>query len=107
MKELLERFKEEKLPMVKDSDGVEDAFDEFWTLEKKKAFKELSENENLNFEKLVAIVSEYLFTGKPPQRDEVIKLMNERPSLKDRKPASKRIKTKIIGFVETFIKGMG
>ena len=71
-KELLERFIEENLPMVKDSDGVEDAFDEFWTLEKKKAFKELSENENLDFEKLVAIVSEYLFTGKAPQRDEVI-----------------------------------
>ena len=106
-KEFLERFIEENLPLVKDSDGVEDAFDEFWTLEKKKAFKELSENENLDFEKLVAIVSEYLFTGKAPQRDEVIKLMNERPSLKDRKPAAKRIKSKIIAFVETFIEGMG
>jgi len=39
--------------------------------------------------------------------DEVIALMNERPSLKERASASKRITAKIVSFVETFIEGMG
>jgi len=39
--------------------------------------------------------------------DEVISLMNEIPSLKERASASKRITTKIVDFVETFNEGMG
>ncbi len=105
-KELIERFIEENLPLVADSDNVVDAFDAFWTNEKKKAIKELSNKENLNYEQLVEVVSNYLFTQKEPMRDEVITLMNERPSLKDRATASNRIINKIVGFVETFIDGM-
>jgi len=106
-KELIERFIEENLPLVGNSDNIEDAFDTFWTSEKKKAIKKISIDENLNYENLISIVSNYLFTQKQPQRDEVIALMNERPSLKERASASKRITAKIIDFVHTFIEGMG
>lgn len=63
--------------------------------------------ENLDFQKLVDVVSTYLFTMKEPRADELIQLMNERPKLKERASASARIKTKIMDFVETFIEGMG
>lgn len=106
-KELIERFIDENMPMVRNSDDVENAFDDFWTQEKKKAFKDLSQSENLDFEKLVDLVSKYLFTRKEPLRDNLIKLMNERPGLKDRAKAAERIKSKIFAFVETFIEGMG
>lgn len=56
-KELIERFIDENLPMLRKEDSVDDAFDSFWTLEKKKAFKELSDKENLDFQKLVDLVS--------------------------------------------------
>jgi len=42
-----------------------------------------------------------------PLRDEVIGIMNERPSLRQRASLSERITTKIIDFVKTFIDGMG
>ncbi|MCR9171095.1 MAG: type I restriction endonuclease subunit R [bacterium] len=106
-KELIERFIEENLPMVRKEDSVEDAFDAFWTAEKKRAFKEVSERENLDFQKLVDVVQTFLFTKKEPRADELIELMNERPKLKERARASKRIKAKIMDFVETFIEGMG
>ncbi|MDT8413101.1 MAG: type I restriction endonuclease subunit R [Vicingaceae bacterium] len=106
-KELIEKFIDENLPLVTDSDNVVDAFDVFWTTEKKKAIKELSIEENLNYEQLVEVVSNYLFTQKEPLRDDVIALMNERPSLNERASSSNRIITKIIDFVETFIDGMG
>ena len=67
----------------------------------------MSKDENLNYNNLVNTVSNYLFTQKEPMRDEVISLINERPSLKERKSISKRITDKIVQFVETFIDGMG
>ena len=106
-KELIERFIEENLPLVTNSDQIEDAFETFWTTEKKKAIQKLSKDENLNYNNLVNTVINYLFTQKEPMRDEVISLINERPSLKERKSISKRITDKIVQFVETFIDGMG
>src|SRR5665648_732918 len=106
-KELIERFIDENLPLVTNSDNIEDAFETFWTIEKKKAIQQLSKDENLNYTDLVTTVSNYLFTQKEPMRDEVISLMKERPSLKERASISKRIARKIVEFVETFIEGMG
>jgi len=40
-------------------------------------------------------------------RDEVIAVMKERPSLKNRASSSERIITKIKDFINTFIEGMG
>lgn len=84
-----------------------DEFETFWTVEKKKALKVLSKEENLDFKKLIDVISNYLFTEKVPLRDEVIGIMNERPSLRQRASLSERITTKIIDFVKTFIDGMG
>lgn len=106
-KELIEKFISQNMPSISDSDNIESAFDVFWTNEKKKAIRQLSDEEDLDYTNLVATVSQYLFTQKKPLRDEVIALMNSRPSLKERATASKRITSKIMGFVETFIEGMG
>jgi type I restriction enzyme R subunit len=106
-KELIERFISENLPFVSDVDNLPDAFDQYWTVEKKKAVKALSQEENMDYQRLVEVISNYLFTQKEPMRDEVIAAMNERPSLKQRASASKRVISKIVDFVETFINGMG
>jgi type I restriction enzyme R subunit len=106
-KELIEKFIEENLPLIRDSDLVVTEFDTFWTAEKKKAINNLSQEENLDFKRLVDIISNYLFTQKEPLRDEVIAVMNERPSLKNRAYSSARIITKIKDFINTFIEGMG
>ena len=106
-KELIEKFINENLPSISDSDKIEEAFEAFWTNEKKKAFRLLSDEEDLKYDDLVKTVSSYLFTQKEPLRDEIISLMNQRPSLRDRSRVSQRIKDKILGFVETFIVGMG
>ncbi|MFT7233888.1 MAG: type I restriction enzyme R subunit, partial [Cyclobacteriaceae bacterium] len=106
-KKLIEKFIDQNLKKISDGDDIETSFDDFWTHEKKKAFKLLSDEEDLHYDRLVVTVSDYLFTHKAPLRDEVIALMKHRPSLKDRGSASNRIKDKIVDFVETFIEGMG
>lgn len=105
-KELIEKFINENLPSVGKSENIESAFDTFWTSEKKKAIKQLSADEELDYNKLVTTVSNYLFTQKEPLRDEAISLMKNRPSLKDRATSANRIISKIVNFVETFIEGM-
>ncbi|MCK0159038.1 type I restriction endonuclease subunit R [Allomuricauda sp. F6463D] len=106
-KELIEKFITENLPLITDSDMVANEFESFWTVEKKKAILELAKEENLDYQKLVDLVSNYLFTEKEPLRDEIITVMNERPSLRDRATSSDRVLGKVKDFVETFIDGMG
>ncbi|WP_108422844.1 type I restriction endonuclease subunit R [Flagellimonas amoyensis] len=106
-KELIEKFIEENLPLITDSELVANEFESFWTVEKKKAILGLAKEEGLEYNKLVDLVSNFLFTEKEPLRDEIIAVMHERPSLKDRATSSGRILNKIKDFIETFIDGMG
>lgn len=106
-KELIEKFIEENLPLITDSELVANEFESFWTIEKKKAILKLAKEENLDYQKLVDLVSNYLFTEKEPLRDEIIEVMKERPSLRDRATSSERVLGKVKDFVETFIEGMG
>lgn len=105
-KDLIEKFMIENLPMITDVDSMQEYFDSFWNTEKQKAIDTISNDENLDNTKLQDIIGKYLFTQKPPLRDEVISTMNERPSLKERASVSERILNKIISFVETFIDGI-
>lgn len=105
-RELVERFIKEHLPSIADSDDVEEVFETFWTEERKKALDAISEEERLNPDKLEKVIGNYLFTEKKPMRDEVIAMMEKRPSLKERGPTAERLINRVLSFVETFISGM-
>lgn len=105
-RELIERFIQENLPHIEDSDNVPDEFASYWSIERMAAIENLSNEENLNSEKLQEVIGNYLFTEKTPLRDEIIGMLNEKPSLKERKTIAERVTEKIIGFVETFISGI-
>ncbi|NER09987.1 type I restriction enzyme, R subunit [Muriicola jejuensis] len=105
-KELIEKFIEENLPLITDSEQVYEEFERFWTREKEKSILQLSQEENLDSEKVQAVISNYLFTQKEPLRDELIAAMNERPGLRERASAAKKIMAKIREFIETFVEGI-
>lgn len=105
-RELIEKFIRENLPEISDSDEIPDEFDNFWTEERKQALIRLSEEENLDADRLEEVIGNYLFTEKKPMRDEVISLLNKRPSLKERGTLAERITSRILSFVETFINGI-
>ncbi len=105
-RELIERFIQENLPIIEDSDDIPDQFAEYWSKEKILALENLSNDENLNSEKLQKLIGNYLFTEKKPLRDDIIEMMNHRPSLKERKTVAERVTEKILGFVDTFINGI-
>lgn len=105
-RELIEKFLEDNLLSVDDEDNVEDAFYNFVESERVREIDELSTSENLDSEKLELLIKDYLFTEKEPLTKDVIDLMKQRPSLKERKNAAERITSKIKKYVETFINGL-
>ena len=106
-RELIEQFINNNLPLVEDSDAIPEAFEQYWLLEQRKAIDKLVEEENLKSQELERVIGDYIFTEKKPMRDDVIGMLNERPSLKERATTSERIIGKIYDFVETFISGIG
>ncbi|MBK0403046.1 hypothetical protein I5M27_08605 [Adhaeribacter sp. BT258] len=81
-------------------------FKTYWEVERKDALIRLSQEENLDVIKLEEVIGNYLFTEKKPMRDEVIGMINDRPTLKERGTVAERITSRILSFVETFINGI-
>lgn len=106
-RELIEQFINNNLPLVEDSDAIPEAFEQYWLLEQRKAIDKLVDEENLKSQELEKVIGDYIFTEKKPMRDDVIGMLNERPSLKERATTSERIIGKIYDFVDTFISGIG
>jgi len=106
-RELIEKFIQENLPVIKDSDDIPDAFDKFWSEEQQKAFKQIVKEENLSAEKTEKIIEDYLFAEREPLRDELLELIEgDKPTILERKKVGDRLLKKILGFVDTFINGI-
>ena len=105
-KELIERFIAEHFPNIPADRDVGDAFEDYWDEERKRAIRTISSDEGLNQDGLETVIGQYLFTEKPPMRDEVIGIMNNRPGLRERGTVAERIIEKIKDFVATFIDGV-
>ena len=106
-RELIERFIDENLPNIEDSDNIPEEFEKFWNKERVKYIDKLVEEENIDKDKLEKVIGDYMFTEKVPLRDDLIDMLHKRPSLKERSSTSKRLKNRIVDFVETYNTGVG
>ena len=59
--------------------------EEFWTAERLELLQGLTDDYKFKFEESKTAIEEYLFTDKDPLPDEAIGILQERPSLKERK----------------------
>jgi type I restriction enzyme, R subunit len=106
-RELIEKFIQENLPVLEDTDDIPEAFDKFWNEEQQKAFIQLVKDENLSADKTEKIIEDYLFAEREPLRDEVLELIEgDKPTVLERKKVGDRILSRILDFVDTFINGM-
>lgn len=105
-KELIERFIADHFANIPADQDVGDAFEDYWDEERKRAIQTISEDEGLNPDGLEKVIGDYLFTEKPPMRDDVIGIMNKRPGLRERGTVAERVINKIRDFVTTFIDGV-
>lgn len=106
-RELIEKFIQESLPHIEDTDTIPEEFEKFWAVEQEKPLQELVRTENLSEEKTERLIENYLFTEREPLRKEILDLRKEgRPSVLKSKEIGDRILNKIIGFVDTFVNGI-
>src|SRR5690554_2614863 len=106
-RELIERFIEENLPVIEDTDTITEEFEKFWTEEQQKAFDAFVNEEQLSAEKTEKLIEDYLYAEREPLRDELLDLIEgEKPSVLKRKSIGDRLLNKVVDFVETFINGM-
>ncbi|QXP74664.1 type I restriction endonuclease subunit R [Tenacibaculum sp. AHE15PA] len=103
---LIEKFIQNNLPKINDSEAIEDEFKNYWQLETKKALQDLSKAEALKQDKVEDIINDFLFTGRMATEDEVIEALEKQPSVLQRESISTRITEKIKDFVKTFINGV-
>lgn len=75
-------------------------FDEetFWTEANCQALQDFAEAENLKVDDLKEVVNEYLFSEKPPLRDDIARTMVERPKLSEFKTVVPNLTDRIMAF---------
>jgi type I restriction enzyme R subunit len=106
-KELIEKFIRENMPVILDTDDIPQEFEKFWTVEQEKAFLKMVEEEKLSKEKTQTLIENYLYSEQEPMRDEILELLvEEKPTLLQRRTTGERILKRIMDFVETFINGI-
>ncbi|MFV0571304.1 MAG: type I restriction endonuclease subunit R [Xanthomarina gelatinilytica] len=106
-RELIEKFIQDNLPQIEDSDTIPQEFEKFWTEQQQKAFETFVKEENLSSEKTQKLIEDYLYAERKPLRDELLGLIEgDKPSVLKRKSIGDRILQKVVNFVETFINGM-
>lgn len=106
-RELIEKFIQESLPHIDDTDIIPEEFEKFWSEEQEKALQDLVKTENLSDEKTEKLIENYLFTEREPLRKEILDLRIEgRPSVLKSKEVGDRILNKILDFVDTFVNGI-
>ena len=106
-RELIEKFIEDNLPSIDDSETIPQEFEKFWSKEQQKAFEVFVKEENLSSDKTQKLIEDYLYAEREPLRDELLDLIEgDKPNVLKRKSIGDRILNKVVNFVETFINGM-
>ncbi|WP_425629392.1 type I restriction endonuclease subunit R [Cellulophaga lytica] len=106
-RELIEKFIEDNLPAIDDSETIPQEFEKFWSKEQQKAFEVFVKEENLSSDKTQKLIEDYLYAEREPLRDELLDLIEgDKPNVLKRKSIGDRILKKVVNFVETFINGM-
>lgn len=106
-RELIQKFIDSTLPGLSSSAEIPESFEEFWEQERVSAFENLCKEEQLDAEKLKAVVDRYVYTGTKPLPDpDVIQLIKRPLKLAERGPTRTRVLEKIVNYVQTFIHGI-
>ena len=89
-RELIEKFIDDNLKHLGDSDDVPEAFDEFWNTEKEKSFIAMCKEEDVDPDSMNKIIGDYLYSNQTIQTDDVIQSLNTAPKLLERKPIAEK-----------------
>ena len=101
-RELIEKFINENLMQIDDENSIDDEFDKFLDIEKTTAFKKLCEEENLDCDAVQKVIDRYLYDERKPLTSDIVKTLNFKPKLLERRKVIPRVLEKIVKFIEKF-----
>jgi len=105
-RELIEKFIDQNIPELENSDNVEQAFEDFWDAEKDAALEKLVRDEGLDKEKFIKLVEDFVWSERKPRRDAIVQTMQNQPKILEREPLINRVMRKFNQFIATFIEGV-
>jgi len=101
-RDLITRFIDQKLPMLRPEEDVRAAFAAYWSNERDAAFARFCVDEKLEPAALTSLIGQMAYTGKDPLGDEVIAALTEKPSILKRRKTIDRIVAGMKGLLATF-----
>jgi type I restriction enzyme R subunit len=103
-KDLIQKFIEENLPHIGQSEDVEKAFVKFWDSEKSNALKEIAKEEKIPLGKLESLIGDYLYSQRLPNGQEIVEMLpeNQQPKIRERQNFIDRVKTAIQDIIDVF-----
>jgi type I restriction enzyme, R subunit len=104
-RELIEKFINDHLPAI-DVDDIEDEFEKYWQDQKVEAINKICEEENLDHKQFQALMESYIYSEQVPVRDDVLKCLDNRPSVLQARAIGERIIDKMKEFVDVFVRGV-
>ena len=106
-RDLIQKFIDSTLPELGSAAEIPYSFEDFWEQERTSAFDQLCKEEQLDAEKLKQVIDRYVYTGQEPLPDpDIINLITRPLKLAERAPTRKRVLTRIMDYVMTFIRGI-
>lgn len=104
--ELIQKFLDENIPRMITGQSVEEAFAQFWDVEKERAIDELYQKEANKPEVFKQVIGKYEYTKRLPSREDVIDLPITRPKISERKTLMNTLVVKTRQFIDKFYTGL-
>lgn len=103
----IERFIDQKLPMLDPDADIGNAFSEYWLNERAIAFKNFEKKHGLKDQEFRELVSQMMFSGKNPLADDIMLALEEKPTILQRRKKVEAIVIGINELVDIFDDGIG
>ena len=103
--DLIQKFIEENMPKMINGQSVQDAFAQFWDIEKEQAYQQLCEQENLKPEAMKQVLDNYEFNKRLPRKEELKDLPNFKVKLFERDGVLTNLFVKTRQLIERFYVG--
>jgi type I restriction enzyme R subunit len=103
--DLIQKFIEENMPKMINGQSVQDAFAQFWDIEKEQAYQQLCEQENLKPEAMKEVLDHYEYTHRLPRKEELKDLPNYKVKLFERDNVFTNLLVKTRQLIERFYTG--
>jgi len=103
----IERFIDQKLPMLEPGADIGKAFSEYWSNERTAAFTKFEQEHGLKENEFWELISQMMFSGKSPLADDIMQTLKVKPSILERRKKVDTIITGINELVEIFDEGIG